>query len=209
LLTPYSKNQACRIAARSAELQLCALPVGANARSALRMRDALDDLTARPRDYVTSWRLRRILLPPRRRPFRHLFWRDVLRMRSDAPLVAKRINKLPVTVPPKHVHGWHRAFGAFRDRFVKNGVNVGHIDHHAGGRWCSALRRHRTHLRVFVTQHQDVIADLEFGVGDLGTAEIVHTHHFGRAVNVLVELDCFGSVSYDSAWNQRIVPIRD
>src|SRR5438105_10285475 len=44
---------------------------------------------------------------------------------------------------------------------------------------------------------------------DFWTVRIVHTHQFGRAEHLFIELDCLGGITYDQTGKQRVVPIRN
>src|SRR5438876_4905860 len=120
--------------------------------------------------------LRRLLFPPLSRRLRHLFGRDISLVRSNAPEVAKRIDKLRVPIAPKHIHRWHHPFGALRHGFVEDGISIRRVDHHATGRRRPGLRSHRAHLWILIPEHHNMISDLELRVSDFRTARIVHSH---------------------------------
>src|SRR5262249_3735438 len=118
------------------------------------------------------------------------------------------IHKLGVAVPPEHFHWRHHALGALRDGFVVDGIHVFHIDHHAlRRRRVSRLWGDHSHLWVFVSEHHHVVADFDLRVSDFGALGTIHAHHFGGAEHFFVEVDCFGCITHDHAWDQCVIAV--
>src|SRR5438552_16501415 len=115
---------------------------------------------------------------------------NVTCVRGNAPLMPEWIDELPIAIAPEHIGWWHYWLRAFPHRFVKGGVHVADVNEHARWRSCAAgLRRQRSHLRIFIAQHQHVIANFDLRMRDFWAVRIIHAHQFSCAEPILVELD--------------------
>src|ERR1051326_745452 len=151
-----------------------------------------------------------VLLPPILHRFIALLLRNLLFMRSHTPKMPKRVNKFAISITPKHIHRWHCRGRAFAQCLLISRIHIIDINHRTPWRRRPArLRSANSLLRTFISEHQDMIANLQLSMRNLGPIRIIHPHHLLCAEDILVKLNRPRRIGDDQARDQRIINWRN
>src|SRR2546423_12163263 len=110
-------------------------------------------------------------------------------MGGKRPFVAEGILEFAVTVAPEHFLDWHHSLGSGSDGALENFVNVGQVEVNGDGRSVKLLGRAAAEFGKLIAEHEEGIADFEFGVHNglaIGTG---HTTDLFGAEDVFVKVD--------------------
>src|SRR5256714_6654186 len=123
--------------------------------------------------------------------FLNLSRAQVLDMRGNAPNVSERIGDGAVAIAPEHVSHRHDYFAACLHGLLHGFVYIGDIQVQRSSSAAQGLRRLAGSTGKFVSQENDRIADLQFGM-TYRASRAFHAHEFLSAECPLVKINCLG-----------------
>src|SRR5580658_8105932 len=122
--------------------------------------------------------------------------------------MAEGIGQPAETIAPKHVRWFRRDLGAGADRLLEGRVDIFHVQENAGGRATQSVRRTATAAGHFIRQHDDRVADFEFGMPDLSRRPL-HANFLLCSESSLVEVNCAGCIVHGQIGRDRMKPVRN
>src|SRR5439155_17568166 len=137
-----------------------------------------------------------------------LLRRDVFLVRADGPFVAEGVGDGAGAVAVELVLQRLEHFRAERHGPIEHRVAVLEIERQPDRRAADGLRAARVHLRMFISEHNVRIADLDFRVADFPTGR-ADAHQFGGAERLFVEFNRAPSAIDDQVRRRGVIPFGD
>jgi hypothetical protein len=122
----------------------------------------------------------------------HFFGSNIFYVLSETPLMAEGVTDFSIAITPELIVKGHFDFGAGFNCAIEEGVDILRVEEERVA-WRGVGIRGFAHSWEFVTEHDDRVANAQFGVSDR-IAGAVHAHNFLSVKDLLVEIDGFCGV---------------
>jgi len=139
----------------------------------------------------------------------HLLKGDVLHVSRQSPAMAEWIGKYAVSIAPRLIRQRHADFGASLNRLIVEGIYVFYIEMDPDRSATDALRAESAHLRDFIIEEENRIADFDRSVHKRAAVRSWDPAKLFRIKRLLIKLDGLSRPLHTEVGSNRVGAFRD